>query len=601
MKYTKEELEKMTKNDIINLYRKSKKSERKKILKSLENNDLLITLMSNLDHSEVYDMIRLCSNRNNLANMIIYDTEKNLSNDILDNNIIKAFSERRLKDKISAFFGKNNNLTSEKIQNLQSALELKENRKSATGKKYEELEKEKLDKAIPDSRVDVKDSLMSKLFDKYATAIVKEGRLINGNKPSEFGNKLINNMEKEYEKILGAQNSDFATLIANAEFENNSGLEIFMPYNSNAKFSAGEYNKSSRISGIKDSRNWQKNLLEIEKVENFKVDNKNIGEVYIVKSEFSPTSYAVKDKWAPIYEYFTKNENGEFIRIGSGIFDEKTGNIQSIIDGDKGEVNSGNLEKLKGSSSKIEFNLNEYSGKSTIVSRKDIEQKIALNSIKTYIGNDKIISDIVRVNNLQKYKKFDTTGYNPNPYVTNDAYIISYIDNEVEKYDIVCINENGLCESFQGMNILEKEDLNFDTGVTTGLDRSKSVSFMETKKSLMTFCVNSLGSSTNEYTYSNRLMRNSNNPQFSIYRNSDGSLGIAQIMPSVNGNVSFPEVLDTYNLMHDNISLQEKNNDTKDISVSKINEIQAKKNQLNAIKNELESSIQIEENNYPKL
>lgn len=603
MKYTKEKLVQMTKSDFVNLYRKSSKSERKQILKTLENSDMLMTLMSSLDHYETYDMIRICPNRDSLANMIIYDTENNLSNDVLDSNIIKAFSKRNFKDRISSFFGKNNNLSSEKIQDLQSVLDLKGNRKIATGKKYESLENQKVNDAISDSRVDVKNSLMSKVFDKYAVSAVKEGRLANGNKPSENGSKLIDNLKEEYINVLGTQNTDFAMLIANAEFENNSGLDIFMPYSPNARFSAGEYKKDSRISGIRDSRQWQKNLLEIEKVENFKVDNKDIGEVYIVKSEFSPTSYAIQDKWAPIYEYFTKNENGEFVRIGSGKLDEKTGNIQSIIDGDKGEVNSNNLDKLKDSPSKIEFNLNEYSGKSTKISRKDIEQKIAVNSIKKHMGDDKIISDIVRVNNLQKYKKNVTTAWNPDPYITSDAYIISYLDNGVENYDIVCINEDGLCESFQGMSISEKQDLNFDTGVTTGRDRRTSLSGLETKKSLMTFEINSSNSSinTNEYTYSNRLIRDNNNSKFSIYRNSDGSLGIAQIMTSVNGKSIFPEVLDTYNLMHNNVSIQEKNNDKNDVNTSKISVIQEKKNQLNAIRNELESSIQVEENNYPKL
>lgn len=153
------------------------------------------------------------------------------------------------------------------------------------------------------------------------------------------------------------------------------------------------------------------------------------------------------------------------------------------------------------------------------------------------------------------------------------------------------------------MSISEKQDLNFDTGVTTGRDRRTSLSGLETKKSLMTFEINSSNSSinTNEYTYSNRLIRDNNNSKFSIYRNSDGSLGIAQIMTSVNGKSIFPEVLDTYNLMHNNVSIQEKNNDKKDVNTSKISVIQEKKNQLNAIRNELESSIQVEENNYPKL
>lgn len=81
------------------------------------------------------------------------------------------------------------------------------------------------------------------------------------------------------------------------------------------------YNQS--IGGATDNRGWQKNLLEVEQVQDFTAGGHNFGEVFVVKSEFSPTSYAIQGKWAPVYEYYTKDENGEMVRIGSGKINQK--------------------------------------------------------------------------------------------------------------------------------------------------------------------------------------------------------------------------------------------------------------------------------------
>ncbi len=102
-----------------------------------------------------------------------------------------------------------------------------------------------------------------------------------------------------------------------------------MDGNFGAKSYDSGYNKS--IGGTTDNRGWQKNLLEVEQVQDFTVGEHNLGEAFIVKSEFSPTAYAIQGKWAPVYEYYTKDENGEMIRIGSGKINQETGKMETTI------------------------------------------------------------------------------------------------------------------------------------------------------------------------------------------------------------------------------------------------------------------------------
>ena len=85
-----------------------------------------------------------------------------------------------------------------------------------------------------------------------------------------------------------------------------------MDGNFGAKSYDSGYNKS--IGGTTDNRGWQKNLLEVEQVQ-----------------DFTPTAYAIQGKWAPVYEYYTKDENGEMIRIGSGKINQETGKMETTI------------------------------------------------------------------------------------------------------------------------------------------------------------------------------------------------------------------------------------------------------------------------------
>ena len=194
--------------------------------------------------------------------------------------------------------------------------------------------------------------------------------------------------------MLGSEHEDVAQLIANSEFENYSGKDIYVPYNGNfrAKNYYSDYNQS--ISGETDNRGWKKNLLEIEQVQDFTAGKHVFGEVFIVKSEFNPTSYAIKGKWAPVYEYYTKNENGEMIRIGSGKINSKTGKMETTIsiDGqdrsDDIRYGTEELTKAKEDGTVIQFDSSEYTGKRTKISRKDIEQVITTKEIQDYLGKE---------------------------------------------------------------------------------------------------------------------------------------------------------------------------------------------------------------------
>ena len=167
------------------------------------------------------------------------------------------------------------------------------------------------------------------------------------------------------------------------------------------------FDDKSTIGGASDNRGWKQNLLEVEQVQDFTVGGHNFGEVFVVKSEFSPTAYAIQGKWAPIYEYYTKDENGEMVRIGSGKINQETGKMETTISID-GQDRSNDisydteeLAKAKGNGTVIQFDSSAYTGTSTKTSRKDIEQALTTKSIQAYLGKGKQIADITQVKEYQ--------------------------------------------------------------------------------------------------------------------------------------------------------------------------------------------------------
>lgn len=304
-------------------------------------------------------------------------------------------------------------------------------------------------------------------------------------------------------------------------------------------FRANDYSFNDRptIGGASDNRGWKKNLLEVEQVQDFTAGGHNFGEVFVVKSEFSPTAYAIQGKWAPVYEYYAKDENGEIVRIGSGKINQETGKMETTISIDgqdrSKDIRYGTeeLAKAKEDGTVIQFDSSEYTGTSTKTSRKDIEQSLTTKSIQAYLGKGKQIADITQVKDIPVVT-YDEKG---NPQ-TKNAYIVACEENGVETYEMVCIGEDGKCETYPGMNqdMFAKKEMNFPTGMTTGYDKKTSLHVLDKKQPLETF-------------------KSKDGIQYSAYRDKDGNLRVAQMMEHANGNGKYAEELDTYSVMHGDI------------------------------------------------
>ncbi len=308
-----------------------------------------------------------------------------------------------------------------------------------------------------------------------------------------------------------------------------------MDGNFGAKSYDSGYNKS--IGGTTDNRGWQKNLLEVEQVQDFTVGEHNLGEVFIVKSEFSPTAYAIQGKWAPVYEYYTKDENGEMIRIGSGKINQETGKMETTISVDgqdrSNDIRYGTeeLAKAKEDGTVIQFDSSEYTGTSTKTSRKDIEQAITTKAIQEHLGKGKQIADITQVKDIPVVT-YDEKG---NPQ-TKNAYMVACVENGVETYEMVCIGEDGKCEAYPGMSqdMFAKKEMYFPTGMSTGYDKQTTLNVLDKKQALETF-------------------ESRDGIQYSAYRDKDGNLRVAQMIEHANGNGKYAEELDTYSVMHRDI------------------------------------------------
>lgn len=428
-----------------------------------------------------------------------------------------------------------------KIEQAKKLCEIEIRRTNATGKKMEQLESQDLDKAVDESRVEVNNGEMAKVFDRYAKEARKDGRFFGTyGVNTDVANRVIAQLTEEYMSTLGEGKEDVARLVAMKEFESYSGQDYYVPY-SQASFRANDYSfdNTRTISGASDNRAWKKNLLEVEQVQDFTARGHNFGEVFVVKSEFSPTSYAIQGKWAPIYEYYTKDKNGEMVRIGSGKINQKTGKMETTIsiDGqdrsnDMSLINgTEELAKAKENGKVIQFDSSEYTGKSIKTSRKDIEQALITKSIQEYLGKEKQIADITQVKDIPVV----TYDQRRNPQ-TKNAYVVACVENGVESYEMVCIGEDGKCETYPGMNkdMLAKKEIYFPTGMKTGYDKRTSLNVLDKKQALETF-------------------KSKDGIQYSAYRDKNGNLRVAQMMEYASGNGKYAEELDTYSVMHGNI------------------------------------------------
>lgn len=545
MEENKNEFKEFNIEDLVEEYRKANNSKKKEILDDISGTKKFGMLMSRLYPAELVKMAKIHPSKETILDTMISDMEnhsnpivsKYLSGNSYQRENFEQFKEalqhkslfQRIKDGVKGIFSKTPALPdniSKKLDQIEELSKYEIRRTNATGKKMEQLENQDLSQAVDKSRVEINNGEMTRVFDRFARPARKKGFLDK----SEIAEELKKNLKEEYTNILGNEKSDIAELVANQEYDSFSGTHFYVPYQ--GVFGAGSYDRDRKT--ITDSRAWKKNLLEIEKVENFTIGEQNLGEVFISKSEFSPTSYAIEGKWAPVYEYFTKNKDGEFIRIGSGKISKETGKMESIISADGSDISGlweSEIAKKKEDGTLLQFDSSDYSGNSTKTSRKDIEQAITMKSIQEHLGPDKKITDITQIKDMT-IANYDMHGN----LDRKNAYIIASVENGKESYEIVCMDENGKCQSYPSMSedmFNKQTNMYFPTAASTGIG-NKSLNVLDVRKSLETF-------------------KNSEGKQFSAYRDKEGILRVAEMVPRMNGKGVYAEELDSYSLLHDNI------------------------------------------------
>lgn len=534
MRYYTEELEGMTKEELIEVYRESGNGGKKDILKKLADSRKFAVLIEQLTPVELVTMAKIHPYKEVIADTMIQEMESHgaimtryANGNTYEKDSFEEFMEMlqyknfwaTLKEAITKKPALPETMP-KKIEQIRKLAKIEARRTRASGQKMEKLETQDLGKAVDESRVEVNHGEMAKIFDRYAKEARKIGKFFGQyGQETDLGLKLKNQIIEEYISIFGRGKEDIAKLIAIKEFESYSGEELYLPYGGTfrAKSYDDSYNKS--IGGAKDNRGWQKNLLEIEQVQGFTVGEHKLGKVFIVKSEFSPTSYAIKDKWAPVFEYYKKAKSGELLRIGSAKINPETGKMETTL----------SLNKADGSV--IRFDSNEYTGNSMKISRKDIEQAITTKCIQKYIGKGKAIADLTQVRDLS-ITSLDEKGNQQ----SKNVYAVGYVDNGFEQYEMVCIGEDGKCEAYPGMekDIFAKKEIHLPTGESVGLEKHESLNILDRRKALETF-------KTKDQT------------QYSVFRDEEGRLRVAQIIERFSGKSEYAEELDTYSLINEDI------------------------------------------------
>ena len=248
MKYKTEELEKMSKEDLIKVYREAKTSLKKDILTSLANSGKFAVLMSQLNPAELIDMAKIHPYKEVVIDTMIDEMESHgvQMAKYFDGNGFQRESFNKFMDALQhkSFFAKiKESLTRKpalpeslpkKIEQAKKLCEIEVRRTNATGKKLEQLEAQDLNQAVDNSRVEVNNGEMAKVFDRYAKEARKEGKFfgmygVNTN----VANKVLAQLTEEYMSTLGDGKEDVARLVAMKEFESYSGQDFYVPYSRN--------------------------------------------------------------------------------------------------------------------------------------------------------------------------------------------------------------------------------------------------------------------------------------------------------------------------------------------------------------------------------
>lgn len=245
MKYKTKELEKMSKEDLIKVYREAKISTKKDILISLANSRKFAVLMSQLMPAELVDMAKIHPYKEVVVDTMINEMESHGTqmakyfdgNDFQKENFNKFIDVLQHKSffaRIKETFTRKPALPEalpKKIKQAKKLCEMEVRRNNATGKKMEESETQGLDQAVDESRVEVNNGEMAKIFDRYAKEARKEGRFFETyEKETQVAQKVKSQLTEEYMSTLGVEKENVARLIAMKEFESYSGEQFYVPY-----------------------------------------------------------------------------------------------------------------------------------------------------------------------------------------------------------------------------------------------------------------------------------------------------------------------------------------------------------------------------------
>ena len=252
MKYKIQELESMSKEKLLEIYRCANKSVKKDILISLANSRKFAELMEKLNSKELVEMAKLHPFKEVVVDTMIEEMELHgvkmshhwksgiwngeKGEDIQQNfdSMEKALKHRSIFDKIKEKFSKRPTLPEQlnlKIQQVRSLFEKEQRRINSNGKRLEELETQNLDQAVDESRVEVNNGEIAKIFDKYAKEACKEGQFLDRDGvETDVAYKLQVQLTEEYTAALGKEKEDIARLVAMKEFENYSGKLLYVPY-----------------------------------------------------------------------------------------------------------------------------------------------------------------------------------------------------------------------------------------------------------------------------------------------------------------------------------------------------------------------------------
>ena len=245
MKHNTKELETMSKGELLNLYRQQKNSGKKNILVNLSKSRKLSELMEVMNRSELEQMAKIHPYKEVVIDTMIDEMESHgmqMSRYFAGNyfriedfyEFFNALQHKSFFDKIKETVTRKSALPEalpKKIEQAKKLIEFEVRRINSTGKKMEELETQDVDKAVDESRVDIANGEMAKVFNRYAKEAHKDEEFFGKHmEETKAAYTVKAQLIDKYMLTLGDGKEDVARLVANTEFEIYSGKPLYVPY-----------------------------------------------------------------------------------------------------------------------------------------------------------------------------------------------------------------------------------------------------------------------------------------------------------------------------------------------------------------------------------